>query len=675
MSESPQRDNANQVTRYQQGWKALNRLLREDRSFSGHEKNCAYLNMRNGQFASVSSVSGLDFSDDSRGIALCDWDFDGKQDFWITARTSPRVRLVHNESKTKGRFLALRLQGDGRATNRQAVGARVEVVLSDGVQLIRTLHAGDAFLSQSSDWLHFGLGESAEIKTVQIRWPGQSQSEVVKGCRANGFYQVQQGSGTATAWNPPKSRKSLVATQQKVKPSTERARIVSASRLPLPYVRGKTSPDAESRQFQFNGPTLVNVWSATCANCRAELSEWTKSAAKLKDASLNIVTLCADTDDETIRDGVNLLEELKFPFVSVIADPESIRSIDYFQRALLDRWKSIPVPCSLLLDEKGQVVVIYKGPVKTQQLVDDMQLLSAETMDVQLAAVPFPGRWYEELAAADPKRVSSLMIDHAQLDAAADYLSYYVQRNSDSISPVALADTLFIQSVLKETQKDYAGAIESLEKIVELNPNDFRFRASLARLYDATGQFDQATPQYLAAAKINGKDVHLQRKLVLNLLRQERNDEAKTRILDMLKKTPRDPGLLFQHATVARKLSDWPTAIASYRKVYEIEPRMVLAANNLSWVLATHPDEKLRNEKESLTLAREICQRTKNQQPLLLDTLAVAQAANGDFDGAVKTCQRALKIIRASGKGETDSIEKRIELFRQKKPFRESYSE
>ena len=120
------------TVRYQQGWKALNRLLHENRSFSGRERHCVFLNTggsREGQgrFANISAVSGLDFPEDGRAVAACDWDFDGRLDLWFTNRTAPRVRFLRNQNKTGYHFLAIRLQGDGVRTNRDAVGTRVEV--------------------------------------------------------------------------------------------------------------------------------------------------------------------------------------------------------------------------------------------------------------------------------------------------------------------------------------------------------------------------------------------------------------------------------------------------------------------------------------------------------------------------------------------------------------------
>ena len=54
---------------YIEAFKELYRLQAKGRSFSGYERHCAYLNTGGGRFANISATSGLDFSDDGRGVA------------------------------------------------------------------------------------------------------------------------------------------------------------------------------------------------------------------------------------------------------------------------------------------------------------------------------------------------------------------------------------------------------------------------------------------------------------------------------------------------------------------------------------------------------------------------------------------------------------------------------
>ncbi len=143
-------------------------MLRRGRSFSGRERNCAYLNLGNSKeggprYANISALSGFDFADDARALAIADWDHDGDLDVWVSNRNTPQLRFLRNDNTSGRHFLSLKLVGSGTTTNRDAIGARVEVVIAKPKsdirhpKLIKTLRAGEGFLAQSSKWLHFGL--------------------------------------------------------------------------------------------------------------------------------------------------------------------------------------------------------------------------------------------------------------------------------------------------------------------------------------------------------------------------------------------------------------------------------------------------------------------------------------------------------------------------------------
>ena len=191
---------------YLDSWGELAGLIRKGRSFSGKERNCCFLNLRNGSFADVSSVTGLDHIDDGRTVAFSDWDGDGDLDLWLANRTGPRLRFMRNDLGTGKDFAAFRLQGDpARRCSRDAIGARVEITLgaAAGGRRIRTLYAGDGYLSQSSKWIHIGLAEGDSIAQVHVRWPGSRKPELFAGVSAGGRYRLVQGSGRAIAQKRP----------------------------------------------------------------------------------------------------------------------------------------------------------------------------------------------------------------------------------------------------------------------------------------------------------------------------------------------------------------------------------------------------------------------------------------------------------------------------------------
>ena len=81
---------------YEQGWNAVNELIRSDYTWSGYERNVFYANNRDGTFSDVSGAVGLDFLEDGRAFALADFDHDGRQEVFLKNRNGPQLRLLKN---------------------------------------------------------------------------------------------------------------------------------------------------------------------------------------------------------------------------------------------------------------------------------------------------------------------------------------------------------------------------------------------------------------------------------------------------------------------------------------------------------------------------------------------------------------------------------------------------
>jgi hypothetical protein len=124
-----------------------------------------------GRFRDVSQQAGPYFRTPvvGRGLAWADYDNDGLPDLAFSHNGGP-IRLLRNRTATANAWLRLELVGDGKKSNRNAIGARVEVE-AGGVRQVRFLNGGGSYLSANERRLLVGLGPADGARRVTITWP------------------------------------------------------------------------------------------------------------------------------------------------------------------------------------------------------------------------------------------------------------------------------------------------------------------------------------------------------------------------------------------------------------------------------------------------------------------------------------------------------------------------
>ena len=128
-----------------------------------------YENLGNGKFRDASLLAGPGITSlaSARGCAFGDYDNDGCVDVLINP-VNALPQLLRCSSKTGNNWTILKLVGT--KSNRSAIGARVKCV-TGGHQQIDEVRSGGSFYSQNDLRIHFGLGKSARIDELEIRWP------------------------------------------------------------------------------------------------------------------------------------------------------------------------------------------------------------------------------------------------------------------------------------------------------------------------------------------------------------------------------------------------------------------------------------------------------------------------------------------------------------------------
>ncbi len=153
-------------------------------SLNGYERNGLFRNNGDGTFTDVGWLQGADREEDGRGVAIFDFDRDGRLDIALRNYRQP-AGLLRNTG-AKRHWISFELVGT--RSNRDAVGALIRVRAGDAWQT-RVVASGSGYLSGSSLRQHFGLGDADTVDEVEISWPSGLRSRL-HSLSANRAYRV-----------------------------------------------------------------------------------------------------------------------------------------------------------------------------------------------------------------------------------------------------------------------------------------------------------------------------------------------------------------------------------------------------------------------------------------------------------------------------------------------------
>ncbi len=637
-------------------------MLNGGRSFSGRERNCCFLNTRGSQsagdrFADISALSGFDFPDDGRAVALVDWDHDGDVDIWVSNRNAPRLRLLRNELPRRNGYLALRLRGNGTTTNRDAIGARVEVVpRSESLEFrgqasnqpqaeipgtpgvpksVKTLRAGEGFLAQSSKCLHFGLGKALKIEKVVVHWPtsaGETRPEEFSFAHLdlNRRYDLVQGTGVARPTDARPRPADIRPTTPELPTAPSTARIVLLAPLSvLDFEYYDWSRSAVKQRAGTGRPLLINLFSSTCRPCLQELTELTEHAEAIRGAGIDVLALSvdelqdADTGSHMAHDAV---QRIGFPFRHGLAPKALVASLQAFYDNLV-RPRPLPLPASFLIDGDGRMTVIYRGKVDVDQLLADAGAERPGRRERFLAAAALPGRTIESEVIDSTRKTAEAQIrsDYAihlrdsglYGQAIAEYQRALELKEDSPQIHLQVGLVHLSENALNDAQHHFARALQ-------LKPDDAQTHHYLGLVSEMSGEPTEAAAHFQRAISIKPllADSHYR---LGRILQQENNlDQAEHHLRQAAALKPRDAGVCNDLGLLLFRADEMAEAEQYFRDAIRINPRMAEALNNLGTLLARkgqfqeavaafeaslriHPDDA--QTRENLATARQLLDR------------------------------------------------------------------
>jgi Flp pilus assembly protein TadD/peroxiredoxin len=596
VAKSPQ--NQAPLLKYEQGWNAINELIRSDRSWSGHERNVFYANNRDGTFSDVSGAVGLDFLEDARSFALADFDGDGRPEVILKNRNAPQLRVLRNVMNDIGNSISFRLRG--QKSNRDAIGAAVTVE-AEGHRQTKYLQAGSGFLSQHTKELFFGVGKFSGTVRASILWPDGS-TQVFEHLPINHRIEFQEGSAAFLAKSFAASA-AFTHTVNAYRPEglplaieTWLIQPMSAPEFALPSLRENVT-----ELLSLRGSTvLLQFWSTASSASTEQLRLPQKNYPALAAAGLQVLAINLDepADIDAVR-AFTANQPLNFP--NLLATPEVGGVYNILYRYLFDRRRDLPVPGSFLLDKEGLIVKVYQGSLDLKTLAQDLRSVQLSQPERTRRALPFPGTLYQDIFQRNDFTYGVALFQHGYLDQAAASLKKVIAAKPQDPEAYYNLGTLYIRKGSLEEARQY------LEQAIKLRPSYPEAWNNLGLLAAQQGQTDDAIHNFKESLRLRPSYAIALANLG-NLCRREGSfDEAEKLLRRALEITPDDPevnyslGMLFAHQerldqaeqflqTALSLRPDYPDALNNLGVLYVRERRNSEAEEKLQSCIRIAPD-------------------------------------------------------------------------------------
>ena len=169
-----------------------------NKTLSGYQKNSLFRNQGGTLFNDEAARHGLDSKLDGRGVAVADYDNDGRLDF-LVSNANAKPLLFRNVQPTGNGWVQFALEGT--RSNLTAVGARLTLTF-DGEERVGFVNGGNGFASQSTARVHFGLGEARRVERLEVAWPA-GETQVFTDIEAGRIYRVVEGEDALEPFSAP----------------------------------------------------------------------------------------------------------------------------------------------------------------------------------------------------------------------------------------------------------------------------------------------------------------------------------------------------------------------------------------------------------------------------------------------------------------------------------------
>jgi protein O-mannosyl-transferase len=220
--------------------------------------------------------------------------------------------------------------------------------------------------------------------------------------------------------------------------------------------------------------------------------------------------------------------------------------------------------------------------------------------------------------------------------------------------------------------RDYWSDERIWQDTVEKRPNNPRARVNYAIDLQAAGRLADAERELREAVRLKDTSAAAHANLGPILCGSGKLDEC---ILHLERALALDPDYSSAHANLAEAYAargKRVRAAEQFALALNAAPDRPFLLNRLAWLLATAPEDSIRNGPRAVELAERAASITARQDIMSLETLSAAYAEVGRFDDALRTGREALALAeRQNDETTATGLARRLQLFEMRQTYRE----
>lgn len=277
---------------------------------------------------------------------------------------------------------------------------------------------------------------------------------------------------------------------------------------------------------------------------------------------------------------------------------------------------------------------------------------------------------YDEADSAEEKTLIT-QLERGQFLVTIGAYDEAIELYSNLIEEMPLPTIFYLRASARLQKKEYADALKDVNRAIGMNPGFPEALRLKAMIYIQQERYGDAVPLLEKIRRQDPDDDGITSQLAYTMAQDNDFTGGMAKIDALLETYPDSLPLLRGKADIYLMYGRWQDAAGVYEKILADHPQDAGSLNNYAWLLATCPDDAVRDGAKALDLATRAAEATNFRETYILSTLAAAYAESGDFENARKYARMGVELAEKENDDRIDEFRKELDSYVNEKPWRE----